>query len=296
MAETLGGEIISCDSMQVYRGLDIGTAKPDLRTRNRVRHHFIDILDIHAPFSAGVFSEEVERVLADLNSRGRPGVLVGGTGLYARAVIYGLSNRPGDWRISQEVWAEHGSPGGPERLRTELATAAPGHAALTEPNPRRLMRAVAVLRMTGHAPTSEQPSDRPNIPKPGFAQWVILPTMDVLRERIANRTRAMLAAGWIEETQRLVQAGLLDTPTAKQALGYRDIADYIKRPHSERSLEELLTVLCRRTTAYARRQRTWFRHQHPGSRTIEVSDAATTSADLAKTIRRELQTIQPHPA
>ena len=266
--------IISCDSMQIYKGMDIGTGKVPAAERQSQPHHLIDELDIHTRYSASDFVRKAHGILARLPENGPPAILEGGTGLYARALIYGLQLLPADRGVFQALERESKSPDGMQRLQEELARRDPDLAEKLAPNPRHLLRAVEVLRLTGKTP----PECRREVtlePEPGFLQTILMPEPQWHRRRIRRRVEGMIDAGWIEETARLVAKGLLQTPTARQALGYRDIADYLAAP-AERNPDELVERIYRRTVQYARRQRTWFRHQHPGAHVLDVDETTTT--------------------
>lgn len=278
LAEELDGEIISCDSMQVYRGLDIGTAKPSPEMRARCPHHCVDLLPLDEPWDTNRFVEIARPLLAEIQGRGRLPILAGGTGLYARALLYGFALLPADRTVFAQVERELAEPGGPERLAQELLAAARDRDAVPEDtlqNPRRLARAIEVLRLTGSPPWELAP-ERPPEPVLPVRQFVLLPTMTVLKPRIEQRTAWMLDHGWIEEAEAALAAGLLHTPTARQALGYREIAAFLHGELPDRTA--LLQALIGRTVQYARRQRTWFRHQHPGAEIIEITQPTTASA------------------
>jgi len=278
IAEELNGEILSCDSMQVYQGLDVGTAKPTAEMRARCRHHFVDTLPLTAPWDTHRFVQAAQPLLAELPARGVIPILAGGTGLYARALLYGFEMLPADRELFARLEQELEMPGGKERLVHELreGSADPREMPLdTARNPRRLARAVEVLRLAGRPPW-ELLSDRPQEPIVPGHQFILLPTMAVLKPRIVRRATWMLENGWIEEGEAALAAGLLETPTAKQALGYREIAAYLAGELADR--EALLHALVGRTVKYARRQRTWFRHQHPGAEILEIEEATTAVA------------------
>jgi tRNA dimethylallyltransferase len=195
---------------------------------------------------------------------------------------------PADRVVFEQVEAELAAPNGQEELVRELTSAARNRAEIppdTLRNPRRLARAIEVLRLTGRPPWehANQSADEPVVP---VRQFILLPTMAVLKPRIVQRTSQMLDAGWIEEGRRALSAGLLATPTAKQALGYREIAAYLEGDLPDR--EALLDALIRRTVRYARRQRTWFLHQHPEAEILAI-DEPTTATALATEILGRLR-------
>jgi tRNA dimethylallyltransferase len=277
VAERVGAEIVCCDSMVVYRGLDIGTAKPSATDRERVPHHLLDVVSMHERFDVHAYVEAAAAAIAAINGRGRPALLCGGTGMYAKALLYGFALRPHDPEVAAAVLADRERLGD-DALRAELAELAPDVEVDTT-NPRRLLRALEAARMGGADALRAAAA-----PPAGTRQFLLIPSPTVTRERVAMRTRAMLAAGWLDEVAALVADGLLETPTAAQALGYRDIGAYLSGASTEQAaLEELLVT---RTCQYAKRQRTWFRHQHPGGEVLDMRPAeaaAHIAASLAAT-------------
>lgn len=267
IAETLQGEIISCDSMQVYRGMDIGTATPTVEERRSIPHHLVDCLRIDAPWSVDRFLIFARKIIGELQSSNTPAVLVGGTGLYAKALIYNFEMPPSDESIAREVSAEYRTEEGRVRLTRELEYALPpGDNHPIPQNPRRFMRAVEVLRITGKPPWAFERARQ--TPLPGYRQFILMPEPAALKKRIVARVDRMLETGWIEETEQLLSCGLLSTPTARQALGYRDIAEYLRRGRTDH--DSLRAQIISRTVKYARRQRTWFRNQHPDATVISL--------------------------
>ncbi len=295
LAEALHGEVVSCDSMLVYRGLDIGTAKPTPAERRGVPHHLCDVLAPAQACDAALYVRLAQDCLADIEGRGRTAVLAGGTGLYARALLYGQALLPADDDLAKAILARLAEPDGLAALRAELSDAAHASGTMvpsaTIQNPRRLARAVEVLRLTGRLPWSLHGTPAPG-PVRRFRQIILLPEMAVLRPRIARRTLGLLNSGWIEETRQLVAQGLLDTPSARQALGYADIAAFLRGEIT--SVTDLVDVITRRTIRFARRQRTWFRHQHPGARTLVIR-RETTAEEVADVVLHDLREGQWAP-
>lgn len=284
LARHFGAEIISCDSMQVYRELRLGTAKPTPRQLNLVRHHLINCASIHERFDVNRFVTEARKILADCAARGKKAILAGGTGLYAKALVYGFQLQPADGALFRAVCDQASDPAGVQALRDELeqsyrlaGEAIPG-AFLA--NPRRLIRAVEILRLTGKPPAASPPAETPATPR--CPQFVIMPHPGQLKERIFRRTEAMLQAGWIDEALELGGNGLLDTPTAYQALGYREIVEWSKS--SGRPTGWLADRIATKTWQYARRQMTWFRHQHPRACLLTVGETTTTDEMCAAII------------
>ncbi len=254
LAERLGGEIISVDSMQVYRGLDIGTAKPDAPDRRRVRHHLIDVADLHEPFDAAQFVALAAQAVDDIRQRGKVPVFCGGTGLYFKAYLHGLGEAPpGDPKLRAELEARP-----LDNLLRELETLDPASfARIDRQNPRRVVRALEIIRLTGRALDTVRADWRSQSKEKVF---VLRRDQGDLTQRIHQRVDAMFAAGLIEETRRLLQQGLAANATAMQAIGYRQVVAHLK---GELPLEETIELVKRRTRQFARRQMTWFRHQLP---------------------------------
>jgi tRNA dimethylallyltransferase len=246
LAERLGGEIISVDSMQVYRGLDIGTAKPTPEERARVPHHLIDILDSHETFDAAQFVRRASDAVADIQSRKRLPILCGGTGLYFKAWLEGIGQAPpGDPALRAQL---EQLP--LDVLLKELQKADPEtFERIDQKNPRRVIRAIEVIRLTGK-PFSKQRARRPAKPAPFF---VLQRDRADLHRRIDQRVDQMFARGLIEETKRAA-----NNPAARVALGYRQVIEHLE---GRRNLTETIALVKLRTRQYAKRQLTWFRHQ-----------------------------------
>ena len=259
LAEKIGGEIISVDSMQVYRGLDIGTAKPTAEERARVPHHLIDVAALHEPFDAAKFIELANRAVAEIQARGRAPIFCGGTGLYFKAFLEGLGEAPPS---DEKLRAELEAAPLPELLR-ELARRDPvTFAKIDRQNPRRVVRAVEVIRLTGK-PFSEQraewkPEAGSRKPEAFFA---LTRRPEELHARIDVRVNEMFRRGLVEETRRLLDHGLEQNKTAMQAIGYRQVVEHLR---GERSLPETVELVKIKTRQFAKRQMTWFRGQlHP---------------------------------
>lgn len=256
LAEQLGGEIISVDSMQVYRGLNIGTAKPDAAERARVPHHLIDVADLTEAFDAAQFVEHATRAIAEIRTRGRRPILCGGTGLYFKALFEGLGNAPPSDRALR---AELEATPLLELLR-ELDERDPATAArIDRQNPRRVYRAVEVIRLTGRPFSDQRAAWAQEQPKLGaFRFFALTREPEDLRARMDARVDRMFARGLVEETRAVLDRGLLTNRNAQQALGYRQVIEHLRGEHS---LADAITLVKRRTWQFARRQRTWFRHQ-----------------------------------
>ena len=249
------GEIVSVDSMQIWRGLGIGTAKPTLAERRQVPHHLIDIADLHQRFDAGRFVHLARQAISAIRKRGRWPILCGGTGLWFRALRHGLDPLP---RRSPELTRKlERTP--PEELIEELRRADP-RLRIDQRNPRRVVRAVEILRLSGRPPSLQRRSWE-NSPLMESPLVIIHRSREVLRTRISRRIDAMFDRGLVEETRSLLPQGLEDNPLASRALGYRQVIAYLE---GEIPLEECRERARMATWQYARRQLTWFRRQ-PGT-------------------------------
>lgn len=255
VAKAKGGEIISVDSMQVYRGLDLGTAKPTKKEQAQVPHHIIDVVELTESFNAATFVGMARKARKDIK---RP-VFCGGTGLYFRAWIEGLGKSPG---ADEEIRAKL-----EEKETSELLTELKGQDLATyqnidHRNRRRIVRAVEVIRLTGK-PFSTQRAEWTSEAPPNLL--IIKREKEDLRRRIETRVDQMFADGLVEET-RVLQPVLEKNRTAQQALGYRQVLGHLR---GERDLPETKALVKSRTWQFARRQQTWFRKMR-GAIQVEV--------------------------
>jgi tRNA dimethylallyltransferase len=257
LAEEIGGEIISVDSMQVYRGLDIGTAKPSPQERSRVPHHLIDEMDITEPFDAAQFVRLARQAQAEIQSRGRVPILCGGTGFYFKAFLEGLGPAPPANAVLRAELEASPLPG----LLRELAERDPEtYEKIDRQNPRRVIRAVEVIRLTGK-PFSQQRAawNRGTRTKEQSTIFFGLTrSCEDLRKEIDLRVDEMFRRGLVVETEALLERGLEKNKTAMQALGYRQVVEHL---HGERSLPETIELVKIRTRQFAKRQMTWFKGQ-----------------------------------
>ena len=277
LARQLDGEIVSADALQIYRGMDIGTAKPTPSERRTVRHHCIDIVPPAERFSAGDYARAARDAVAEIQARGRLPIAVGGSGLYMRALITGLDPLlPSDpvWRSALLRVEERR---GPEFTRRMIETLDPGWAARIGVRDRqRALRGIEVTLRTG-VPFSQQLSEQRKAVDLRFALpavWVgISWARHALWERIEARVDRMLKGGWIAEVERLQSAGLSLDAHALQAIGYREIGAYLE---GSLDLPEVRAAIVRATRRYAKRQSTWFRRQTP-ARWFHVRSAGASS-------------------
>ena len=256
LAERLNGEIISVDSMQVYRGLDIGTAKPSPEERRRVPHHLIDVVEVNQPFDASQFARLARAALADIQRRGRVAILCGGTGLYFKAFLEGLGEAP---PANAAVRAALEATPLAELLR-ELEHCDPvTYAKIDRKNPRRVIRALEVTRLTGKPFSAQRAIWKTERGKGNAGLWFGLArSSSDLRARIDRRVAEMFARGLAQETEQLWKRGLEENHTAMQAIGYRQVVEHLR---GQRPLDDTVALVKLRTRQLAKRQMTWFRRQ-----------------------------------
>lgn len=321
LAERLGGEIISVDSMQVYRGLDIGTAKPSPAERQRVPHHLIDVSNLNEPFDAAKFVELAARAVTEIQLRGKTPIFCGGTGLYFKAYLFGLGDAPpSDPQLRAELEAK---PLG--ELLEELQRRDPeAFAKIDQKNPRRVVRAVEILRLTGQplaaaradwkrapvaasresavelrndgvrrsaeTPLRREAEETPSQPSTKERVYVLQRDQGDLTQRINQRVDRMFADGLIEETRRLLAQGLMANQTAMQAIGYRQVVAHLQ---GELSLAETIDLVKRRTRQFARRQMTWLRHQLP-CEWVDIKPSARVEDIVAELLKlRDDKSLSP---
>ena len=282
LAEALDGEIISADSMQVYRGMDIGTAKPTAEQRARVPHHLIDILDPDEAFSVADYQARADAALAAIWKRGRQPILVGGSGLYIRAVLEEMdfSLVPPDPEFRRRLLEEARSKG-TRALHEWLAEVDPAAAARIHPNDqKRIIRALEVAESTGGAGSGSGKVDRERPPRYNSTQFGLTLEREELYRRIEARVDRMIAGGLVEEVRGLLERSLGEDLISMKGLGYAQIAPHVR---GQLSLEEAVSRLKRDTRRFAKRQMTWFRAD-PRIEWIDVGEAGGAAA-VVETIR-----------
>jgi len=257
LALSLSGEIVNADSMQVYRGMDIGTAKPTADEQKSVPHHLLDVVDPDEAFNAALYRRKALPVIADICSRGKTCLVVGGTGLYIRALLRGLMEAPpSDPELRKELhreWQRHG----PGPLHERLRNIDPVAAASIHPNDRtRIIRAIEVASTSGRMFSDLTKTHGFRDLKLRALQICLHMERDLLYERINKRTQQMISMGLIEETRALLKNGYSPELKPMKAIGYRHIIRYLQ---GKWSLEEAIACLQRDTRRYAKRQLTWFR-------------------------------------
>jgi tRNA dimethylallyltransferase len=253
VARQIGAEILSADSMQVYRGMDIGTAKPTPAERSEVPHHLIDVCDPNEAFSVARFVDLADAAIADSRRRGIPLIATGGTPLYFKSLFHGLFAGPAADQALRDRLAKLT----PEELLARVAAADPAAAARLHRNDsRRLIRALEVFELTGK-PISEWQTEWDAPPSRYPVIWFGLQwPREELSRRINSRVKSMLAAGWLEETRRLLETFGSSSPTAAEAAGYRELLDYLAGKMDLETATEQIKIATRQLS---RRQIKWFR-------------------------------------
>jgi len=275
VAERLGGEIVSADSMKVYRGLDVGTAKPSPEARRRVPHHAIDVADPDETFSAARWLELAEAAIADIRARGRAPIVSGGTPLYLKALLEGLFEGPAaDPALRRRLRAEAGARGA-DHLHARLARLDPEAAGRIHPNDlRRIVRALEVHEKTGRPISALQRQWGERRPAYRPLLLALRRSRDDLTRRITDRARRMLEAGLVDEVRALVgRCGDL-ARGPRQALGYAEVLAYLRGDLAEADLQAAIVA---HTRQFARRQMSWLR-RFEGATWLDADPGAPSDA------------------
>ena len=259
LGKEFGGEVIACDSTQLYRGFDIGTAKPTPAERASVPHHLLDILDPSEESTAGGYRERALKVLDDLRARSRMPIFTVGTGLYLRALLEGLADLP---LRSEEMR---------DRLRASALEHGPGHLhemlerldsnaadQIAPADEQKLIRAIEICLLTKKSLTEVHESGRAPLTGWRVVKIGLQPGRDALVQRIHPRTDAMLQAGWLEEVSQLIESGLPEDAKPFQFIGYRELRSHLR---GELTLDAARNAIQQGTRQYSKRQQTWFRRE-----------------------------------
>jgi len=254
VAQEIGAEIINADSMQLYRGMDIGTAKLPESERGGIPHHLLDVLDVNQDSTVAWYQEQARAVITDIHARGKDAVIVGGTGLYIKAILDDLNFPDTDPEIRAKLEAE-AEEFGSASLFTRLEELDPAAAlAIDRANTRRIIRALEVIEITGQPFTANLPREDSSR-YPDALQFGLVMDREHLRERIDLRVERMWDQGFVAEVDHLITQGIRDGSTAQRALGYAQI---IAMRDGTMTEEEAKEDTKRASRQYARRQETWF--------------------------------------
>lgn len=254
LAQEIGAEIINADSMQLYKGMDIGTAKITIEERKGIAHHLMDLLDVTQDANVAWYQESARAAIAEIYERGKNAIVVGGTGLYIKAILDELNFPDTDPVVRAELELEFATKGiGPlfERLEKLDPAAA---LAIDKANSRRVIRALEVIKITGQPFTANLPREESSR-YPHAQQFGLVMDRGALSERISNRVERMWEQGFVAEVEKLLAVGITQGITAQRALGYTQVIAQIEGRVTE---EEAKEETKRATRQYARRQETWF--------------------------------------
>ena len=283
LAERLGAEIVSADSQAVYRHFDLGTAKPEPDQLARVPHHLVSVIEPTEPFSAARWVSLADAAITDIAARGRRALVVGGTGLYVRALLHGLTDSPPDREVRRAL-EEEARRLGPEAMHRRLAEVDPAAAArLAVADLVRVVRALEIHATTGTAPSELRAAHGFRSARYRSRIHFLDPPRLELEQRLAARTRRMFERGLVEETARLVARGFRDTAPMR-SVGYRQALAVLDGTMTPEQAERETFLESRR---YAKRQRTWFRRE-PGARFVAPpyaavwEDAGLSAPDVAR--------------
>ncbi|MEQ8210020.1 MAG: tRNA (adenosine(37)-N6)-dimethylallyltransferase MiaA [Lacipirellulaceae bacterium] len=257
LAKKLGAEIISMDSMAIYRGMDIGTAKPTPEEQGQVPHHLIDIVDPSDEYSVAQYVEQAHSLVLEIRSRGNEPLFVGGTPLYLKSLLRGIfDGPPADWKLREEIEKELEEVGS-QALHQVLQQVDPLAADAIHPNDaRRLIRAIEVYRTTGQPISHQQMQFDDGRPAEECRVFVLRRPREQQRERINERVDSMLERGLVEEVRGLVEKGVQFGRTSSQAVGYREVLAQLE---GEITHEEMVEKIKSSTRRFSKRQGTWFR-------------------------------------
>lgn len=285
LAERFKGEVLACDSTQLYRGFDIGTAKPGVAERRGIPHHLIDTLTPSEAATAGGYRQMALAVLEDLRNRGRLPILTVGTGLYLRALLEGLADVPQrseELRVRLRTSAEEHAPGYLHRLLKRLDSEAAGKIAPADE--QKLIRAVEVCVLARRPVSEVHRTGRTPLAGWRVLKIGLMPPREALFERIHARTDAMLEHGWMEEVRRLMASGLVENAKPFDFIGYRELREVLR---GEKNIEEARAAIQQTTRRYAKRQITWFRKE-PGVHWLSgFGDEPQVQEDVLKRLRQE---------
>lgn len=286
LAGAIGGEIISADSMQVYKYMDIGTAKISTAEMGQIPHYLIDILEPEEEFNVVKFKEYAGKYMEEIYAKGKIPIIVGGTGFYIQAVLYGIDFKEnGEDTAYRQQLEELYKKEGSEYLHAKLAQIDPSSALAIHPNNvKRVIRALEYYDQTGSRISEHNEEQRKNESPYNFCYIVLNNDREVLYERINRRVDLMVEAGLVQEVKQLLERGLSGDMVSMQGLGYKEIVRYLI---GECSLEEAVYTIKRDTRHFAKRQLTWFKREKEVT-WIQKNDFDNEESKILKAILEEL--------
>ncbi len=263
LAKDLDGEIISCDSMQVYKKMDIGTAKPTVEEMEGIKHHMIDVLEPTDDFSIATFKDMVFDCIEDIKSRGKVPILCGGTGFYTNAIIYNtvFSEMAKDDEYREELFKLAEEKGNEYLFNTLREVDPKSCEVLHENNVKKVVRALEFYKLTGGKISEHNEIERNKQPFFKTFQFILDINRETLYYRIDKRVDIMIEAGLVEEVEALINSGLSRNLVSMQGIGYQEFFKYFDK---EQTLEETIELIKKNSRNYAKRQLTWFRNKSSG--------------------------------
>lgn len=292
LCQALNAEIVSMDSMQVYRGMDIGTAKPTREELSAAPHHMIDVVEPDQMFTVSMYREMARKAIDDILARGRTPLLVGGTGLYLQAISYEMSlgDNGADHALREELHRIAGETDGPKRLHERLQRVDPASAEKLHPNDvRRVIRALEIYETSGRAKSAQADEQRREGPYHVLVYGLSLPR-EMMYARINARVDEMVRNGLVDEVKGLLDRGIEPRPEggAMQAIGYKEIVSALR---GEMTMEQAVDLIKQGSRRYAKRQWTWFRHD-PWTKWFDwtaYDSEDTLIDDLLRQIRMDIK-------
>jgi tRNA dimethylallyltransferase len=262
LAETIGGEIVSADSMQVYRGMDIGTAKANKEECERIPHHLIDIRDIHENFNVVDFYYEARHCCQQIHARESIPLVVGGSGFYIHSLIYGPPSGPPSVPEVRKALEEEFDQMGAEALYERLKKLDPQYAnSITKNDKQKIVRALEIFSLTGKKVSKLSWKARRKPQNYDFRCWFLHRPKESIYHRIEMRCEKMLSDGFLEEVIKLEKQGLRNNPSAAQAIGYRQALDFLKSKQTKEDYQHFIESFKKASRNYAKKQFTWFRRE-----------------------------------
>ncbi|MCL2501136.1 MAG: tRNA (adenosine(37)-N6)-dimethylallyltransferase MiaA [Defluviitaleaceae bacterium] len=285
LARMVNGEVINADSMQVYKGMDIGTAKPTTEERGGIPHHLLDAVNPDEPFSAAQYQRLAKAAIEDIRKRGRVPILVGGTGFYINATVYDtdFSREDGDSAALREYYAALAVEKSAYHIHKLLADRDPQSAAIIHPcNIKRVARALAFCEGTGTLFSSHNENQREKKARVTLPEGIRFIVLDIPRsllyDRINRRVRVMFDTGLEGEVAGLLAAGYSRDLPSMQGIGYKETVEYITNGAKSDDRVSCMESIAQNTRRYAKRQLTWFRHNAPHAEWLNAEDGAETVA------------------
>lgn len=262
IAKAIGGEIISADSMQVYRGMDIGTAKVSEEDRARIPHYLIDIRRVTEPFNVVDFYFEAKKAIQSILARDKVPIVVGGSGFYLHTLIYGPPEGPPPMEELREQLESEITKEGPQKLYEKLSQMDPAYAkTITPADKLKIVRGLEIITLTGQKVSQLKWNQKTAEPTFKFNAWFLHRSREVLYRLINERCDTMLEAGFLEEVKQLDKEGLRTNPSASQAIGYRQALEFLDSPQTQKNYDAFVHKFKTQSRHFAKRQFTWFRKE-----------------------------------